>query len=89
VIPVLITDNLTRDEPLRGWVMDRSAGGLGLLVCEALEIGTVVRVRPDRPDVPSRWVSVRIVHCKPERVRWRIGCQFVQALSWDVLSTFG
>jgi serine/threonine protein kinase len=89
VVAVLVTDGLAPEEPLRGWIVDRSAGGLGLLLCEALEIGTVVRVRPDRPDVPSRWVSVRVVHCRPERVRWRIGCQFVQPPGWDVLTSFG
>jgi c-di-GMP-binding flagellar brake protein YcgR len=89
MVPVLVTDALTRDEPLRGWVVDRSAGGLGILLSQALEIGTTVRVRPDRPDSLPRWVEVRIVQCRPERIRWRVGCQFVEAPSWALLRSFG
>jgi hypothetical protein len=85
----VVTDALPEGEQLRGWVLDRSAGGLGLLVGEALEIGTLVRVRPDRPDVLSRWIQVRVIHCTPERIRWRVGCQFVHKPSADVLSGFG
>jgi hypothetical protein len=89
LVPVVVDDGLPDGEPLRGWVLDRSAGGLGLLVPEALEIGTLVRVRPDRPDVASRWVQVRVIYCNPERIRWRVGCQFVEKLSGEVLSGFG
>jgi hypothetical protein len=89
LVPVLVSDALVPEEPLRGWVLDRSTSGLGLLVEDALEIGSIVRVRPDRPDVAAHWVPVRIVHCRPERIRWRVGCQFVEKLAWAVLSTFG
>jgi hypothetical protein len=48
-----------------------------------------VRVRADRADLAAHWVHVRVVHCWPERIRWRVGCQLVEKPSWDVLSTFG
>jgi serine/threonine protein kinase len=89
LVPVLIADALADGEQLRGWVLDRSAGGLGLLVGEALEIGTIVRVRPDGPEAASRWVQVRVIYCNPERIRWRVGCQFVQKPAADVLCRFG
>jgi serine/threonine protein kinase len=89
LVSVLVADSLAQQEPIRGWVLDRSAGGLGLLVGEALEIGTLMRVRAERSDVAAQWVPVRIIHCRPERIRWRVGCQFVQKLGCEVLSTFG
>jgi serine/threonine protein kinase len=89
LVPVLVSDALAPEEPLRGWVLDRSTGGLGLLVEDAVEIGSIVRVRPDRSDVAAHWVPVRVVHCRPERIRWRVGCQFVEKPTWAVLSTFG
>jgi serine/threonine protein kinase len=89
LVPVLVADSPAQQEPIRGWVLDRSAGGLGLLVGEALEIGTLMRVRAERSDVAAQWVPVRIIHCRQERIRWRVGCQFVQKLGCEVLSTFG
>jgi hypothetical protein len=89
LVPVLVADALGEEEPVRGWVQGRSAGGLGLFVGRALEIGTVVKVRPDRPGVAAPWVEVRVIHCKRESVRWRVGCQFVDQLGWDVRGAFG
>jgi hypothetical protein len=89
LVPVLVADAQAPEEPVRGLVLDRSEGGLSLFLKEALEIGTVVRVRPERPGVPAPWVEVRVIHCKPESVRWRIGCEFVQKLGWDVRGPFG
>src|SRR5207253_212568 len=47
-VSVLVTPTEHRTDPLSGWVLNRSSGGLGLLVDEALEIGTVVSVQPTR-----------------------------------------
>jgi hypothetical protein len=32
---------------------------------------------------------MRVIHCNPERIRRRFGCQFQEKLSWDALSAFG
>jgi hypothetical protein len=89
LIPVLVSDAVAPEVTLRGWVMDRSTGGLGLLVEDALEIGSHVRVRADRSDVPAAWVEVCVIHCCQERIRWRVGCQFLQKPGAGLLSTFG
>jgi serine/threonine protein kinase len=89
LIPVQVADSLGKDETVHGWVLDRSAGGLGLVLRAALEIGTVVKVRPERPGTPAPWVQVRVIHCRRESVRWRVGCQFVEQLGWDVRGLFG
>ena len=76
------------DEPLRGFVLNYSSGGLGLLVEDALEIDTVVRVRPESPLAAGSWVPVRVVYCYAEKVRWRVGCQFLNKMSWGELRMF-
>jgi serine/threonine protein kinase len=88
-IPVLILDSFHPDEPLHGWVMDRSPGGVGLLVEDALEVDTLVQMRPDVPHLQTFWLQVRVVYCQRERLRWRVGCQFVKKLSWEELRVFG
>jgi hypothetical protein len=87
LVPVLVRGAAAQGEPVRAWVLDRSNGGLGLLVGEPLEVGTVVGVCPDQPG--ARAAQVRIVYCKRERIRWRVGGQFVEKLSWDVMRAFG
>ena len=76
-------------EPLRGWVVNRSQVGLGLLVEEALEIGTVVQISPNTPGMNNLWFTVGVIHCAPERIRWRVGVQFGKHMSWDELRLFG
>jgi serine/threonine protein kinase len=89
LIPVQIADPLGKDEPIHGWVVDRSAGGLGLVLRAAVEIGTTVKVHADRAGASAPWVQVRVIHCRRESARWRVGCQFVEQLGWDVRSQFG
>ena len=78
-----------REEPLHGWLLNRSTGGVALLVEEALETETTVQITPDAPGGAQRWVEVRVVYCCVERIRWRVGCQFLRRLPWDELRMFG
>jgi serine/threonine protein kinase len=85
----VFSDPNTADEPLRAWLLNRSLGGLALLVEEAIEIETDVWVRPTAELYSQCWFSVRIIYCVPERIRWRVGCQFLEPVSWDSLRVFG
>ncbi len=90
LVPVVLAGALHREEPIRGWVLDRSAVGLGLSLPEAVEVETTVRVRPDgQPHGPGRWHAVRVVYCRRDRARWRVGCQFLERLAWAELRWFG
>jgi serine/threonine protein kinase len=89
LIAVLINDSLHPEEPLRGWVLNRSAAGLSLLVEDALEVDTMVKVRPNVAHLQAFWQEVKVIYCYRERLRWRVGCQFVQKVSWEELRFFG
>jgi PilZ domain len=76
-------------EPIQGWVVDRSAGGLRLLVDDSVPAGTVLNVRPTKAAPSFPWVQVRVKSCYPERKSWNLGCQFVRKMSWEELQQFG
>jgi serine/threonine protein kinase len=88
-VSVVVTNAEARSESLSGWVLNRSSGGLGLLVDETLALGTLVSVQPARSSLGQRALAVRIIYCIPERASWRIGCQFVQKPSYEEMRLFG
>jgi eukaryotic-like serine/threonine-protein kinase len=88
-VPVRVTPVHGQGEPLSGWVLDRSLGGLGLLVDEALEVGTVMNVVAGSGTLVSRPIPVRIVYCTALKTNWRVGCQFQETLSHGDLRLFG
>ncbi len=88
-IEVLITDAETVQEPARGWVIDRSMGGLCLLLNEEAAPGTVLSVKPRKGPPGTSWVQVEVRSCKRERSGYEAGCQFVRTPPWAVLLLFG
>jgi len=88
-VSVYIADNGTPGEPFQGWVVDRSAGGLRLLVDEAIPAGTQLKVRPTKAPAGFPWVAVKVKSCYPERKSWNLGCQFLEKLAWEQLQLFG
>lgn len=71
------------------YVLDRSKGGLRLLVEAPVPIGTALRARTaDAPDnVP--WVKMNVRWCSTNEDRHEIGCQFTEQPPGHVLLLFG
>lgn len=88
-VPVGISNGDGENEPFQGWVVDRSTGGLRLLVDEAVPAGTVLNVRPTKAPPSFPWLQLKVKSCYPERKSWNLGCQFVQKVSWEQLQQFG
>jgi hypothetical protein len=89
-IPILVSDAKAEVEPVRGWVLDRSIGGLGLELEEEgeVDIGTVLSVRPaEGSSVP--WIKVEVRTCRKMGSAWRLGCQYLRPPSADILMRFG
>jgi hypothetical protein len=89
VVPVTLTGPQGREHSLSGWVMNRSGGGLCLLVDEEVSPGTVLTVTPHLGLTAFEWIQVEVKSCRPERKSWLLGCQFIEKLSWDDLRPFG
>src|SRR5208283_1173630 len=87
-ISVYISNGTVGAEPFEGWVVDRSAGGLRLLVDEAVEAGSILNVRPVKIHPEFPWVQVRVKSCAQERNSWNLGCQFLYKLTWEELQHF-
>jgi hypothetical protein len=70
-------------------VLNRSSGGLGILLEEPLEVGLSLQVRPTAAAPATPWIRVRVIHCTPQRSSWCVGFQFVEKVSWGDLRLFG
>lgn len=88
-ISVQISNSAADEETMQGWVVDRSTGGIRLLVDEAVELGTVLNVRPAKVHANYPWIKVKVKSCHPERMSWNLGCQFVEKITWEDLQQFG
>jgi hypothetical protein len=75
--------------PMRGFVIDRSAGGIGLALDHALPLGTIVRVRPSKAPDTAPWVEVQVKSCRAEGTEYELGCQFQTLPPFNVMLLFG
>jgi hypothetical protein len=89
LVSVTLTGGKSDDPTADGWVMNRSGGGLCLLVDEEISPGTVLTVTPNLGPTTFEWIQVEVKSCRPERNSWLLGCQFLEKLSWDDLRPFG
>ena len=58
------------------WVVDRSAGGLGLHMDSPLPRGAVLKVRPRQAPGSDMWVLMVVMNCRQEDDYYVVGCQF-------------
>jgi hypothetical protein len=76
-------------EPSPGWVVARSSTELHVLADEAVEVGSVLTVRPTKAAVSFAGVPVKVVECRRERNQWILSCRMLQKLSGAFLQLFG
>ena len=71
--------------PLEAWVLDLSAGGIGLLVDQPQPAGTLLHIELETcPTAAPLKVCAHVVHCQAVsqgKDEFRLGCQFVTALT--------
>ncbi len=90
-VAILVSDAAAEVPPVRGWIMDRSASGLGLELEEEgeVDIGTVLAVRPLEATDAVPWIRVEVRNRQLVGSNWRLGCQFLKPPAWDVMMRFG
>ena len=74
--------------PLYAWVLDRSTGGLCLLLDRPLATGAALNIRP-RCGEPLPWCAATVRSCKAAQGGWEAHVQFDRTPSWNVLALFG
>lgn len=88
-VPVLLSVPGSGAEPLQGWVLDRSSGGLRILIDQPFKADSLLNVRPTKAHSSFPWIEVEVRSCQPERGSYNVGCQFTRKLTWAELQMFG
>jgi|ERR1051326_1865819 hypothetical protein len=88
-VAILIGDDKGERELGRGWVVDRSMGGLCLSCDIPLESAQVVTVKPVSAPGSVFWTQVEVRSCRHADDAYEVGCRFVKTPSWNQLLYFG
>ena len=88
-VGILLADDPADSKPLEGWVLNRSPRGLCLSLSKQIEVGKTMNLRPITAPQSIPWVRVEVKYCSPFVNRWKVGCQFIDSPSQDVLLLFG
>jgi hypothetical protein len=92
-IEILFTRGQTpAANPERGFVLDRSVGGLRLMITCEVAAGSVLSVRPQNVSPMVPWVQVEVRSCvrsSTQSGEYDVGCRFVKSPPYPVLLLFG
>jgi hypothetical protein len=86
---VLVSDADQETEPVPALVINRSTGGIGLVLAEAVAKGTILSVRTVNAPAGTPWYQVEVKSCRQAEGDWELGCQWVRVPPWSVLLQFG
>jgi hypothetical protein len=88
-VSVLISDALATADPIHGWVIDRSVGGLRLATDRWVAKSVILSVRATNAPDSVAWVQVEVKNSLQQESTWELGCEFVRTPPWSVLLLFG
>ena len=88
-VRVYITDAAAEGQPMEGWVLDRSVGGVCLSVTRQIPIETIVSVRACNAPDTIPWTQIRVMRCRWEGGYYELGCEFLRTPSWATMLLFG
>lgn len=88
-VVVLVSDAEGQAKPYEACVMDRSIGGLGVVVDNPVDVGTILSIRTASAPASVPWVQIEVRNCRKTNESWELGCQFVRTPPWSVLLLFG
>ena len=88
-IPIYIADEKAEAEPITGWVLDRSTGGLCMSVEVEIEPNTVLSVRTRNAPESIPWWQIEVKSCRKSGKEYELGCMWVRTPPWSVLLLFG
>jgi len=88
-VEVLLAPEESTTPAWRGWVVDRSVGGLCLCVPDEFAQGTLLRALPVNAHAITPWTELEVRSCRSSNDGYELGCQFVRQPPWSVLLLFG
>jgi hypothetical protein len=75
--------------PLRGVVINRSTGGLAILVDDAYATGTQLTVRAVHAPAGVDWIAIEVKNCRAAGKNHVIGCSYPESPSWNAVVWLG
>jgi hypothetical protein len=88
-VTVQLSDPDEKAAASTGWVVDRSVGGLCLMVPQPAPIGSFWKVRPADAPRTTPPVLVEVRTCVAAGGEWKLNCRFSRTPSYGVLLMFG
>ena len=88
-IRVVLSSPTFRNGASDGFVVDRSTGGLKIIMKGAVAPGSLMQVRAANAPDTVGFVSIIIRSCRPEGDQYLVGCEFEKTPPWNVLLLFG
>jgi len=88
-IEVLVVDRASQGSQVKGYVVNRSVGGLCLQMDCPINLLAELRIRPTNAPHIAPWVEVVVKNCRKADRGYEIGCQYVKIPPWPVLMMFG
>jgi hypothetical protein len=77
------------DKLIIGYVLNRSVGGLCLLLDEPLPEKALAKIRPKGGSELTPWTDVTVQYCRQDGIQYEAGCQFHHTPNWSLLLQFG
>jgi hypothetical protein len=88
-VRVLLSSSTFRNGVNDGYVVDRSTGGLRILIQTAIAPGSTLQVKAiNAPDTVG-FVTVIVRSCRKNAEHFELGCEFEKTPPWNVLLLFG
>jgi hypothetical protein len=88
-VRVVVAGGDFRNGAVDGLVVDRSTGGLRLVLPAGVAPGTTIRVRAANAPDTVGFVPLIVRNCRPENGRFVVGGEFEKTPPWNVLLLFG
>jgi hypothetical protein len=88
-VDVTVANQDTKEPPITGHVLDRSMGGLRLLVDRDFHLDANLTVRPLNRSQFAPWVEVVVKSSQLTDNGFEIGCQFARQPTYEILLMFG
>lgn len=88
-VHVFVTSPGSSEEPRQGIVLDRSAGGLKILLGHDYQPGETLQVLPGGASQLTPWVAVVVRTCQKSGEDWEVGVQFQTVPPYATMVLFG
>jgi PilZ domain len=88
-VEIQVVDTSTQSVPIKGYVTNRSVGGLCLEMESPFDLLAELKIRPTNAPHIAPWVNVVVRNCRKGERGYEVGCQFVKIPPWPILMMFG